>query len=108
MKMNKLTIVVMAAALSTPFVANAAMINGHQHASVSIPVESFNLETEKGEALFYAKLKSAAKQVCGTSSLREAGSLEQVLQNRVCYKEALTHAVQDVNDAGVSALHNQS
>ena len=107
MKLKFLSTVVLA--LSIPAAANAAtMIKGQEDVSVIVNTEAFNLDSSAGQEMLYERLKTAAKQVCGTTNLREAGSLERALQNRSCYRDALSQAVEDVNNAGITGIHKDS
>ena len=98
----------MTLALTIPAAANAAMIKGYDENSVVVNTEAFNLSSSTGQEMLYERLKTAARQVCGSTNLREAGSLERVLDNRTCYQDALAQAVEDVNSRGVSAIHSDS
>ena len=96
-----------AMALSVPVVAGAAMIEG-KNAVIKVDTSAYNLTSTAGQEMLYQELKSAARDVCGTTNLRQAGSVELALQNRACVRDALAQAVKDVNNASVSELHSQS
>ncbi len=102
-------IATVALAIAIPFTASAAtMVKGHHDVSVVVSTEAYNLSSDAGQEMLYDRLRSAARQVCGTTNLREAGSLEQALQNRACIRNSLSQAVEDVNHRGLKSLHENS
>ncbi len=92
-------------AITLPFAANAATLNGQNGQAISVNTTQYNLESTAGQQKLYSRLQRAARQVCGSTDVRLNGSLEQSLQARVCIKEAVAQAVEDVNHQGVRALH---
>lgn len=102
------TLGIAALAVTLPFTASAAMIKGAQGQSVSVDTAPYNLSSAAGQEMLYSKLQRAAEQVCGETDLRKAGSLEQALQARACIRDAVDGAVEDVNHAGLSSLHERS
>jgi len=103
-----LTLGAIALTLVLPVAANAAMIKGQDGRSVTVDATVYNLRSETGQEMLYRDLKQAASSVCGTVNLRRAGSLERALQNRECVRGALDRAVDDVGNAGIRAIHEQS
>src|SRR5271163_236429 len=63
-----------------------------------------NLDSEQGAKVLYARLRSAAEDVCFSLEGRD------LIQKRiwqVCFDKAVANAVVQVNKARVTALHNQ-
>lgn len=84
-----------ALALSVSLGASAAMIKG-THNSVRVDLSDLDLSSVQGERIMQNRLRRAAKQVCGPVHLKEAGSLQRAQENRVCFEEAFSNALEDV------------
>ena len=84
-----------AAALTLSLGASAAMIKG-THGAVSVDLADLDLSTEQGQVLMEARIKRAAKEVCGSQDYRTAGSLENARKNKACFNEAVSAAVDSV------------
>lgn len=63
-----------------------------------------NLDSEQGAKVLYARIRSAAKDVC--SSLEGRNFAEKKLWQG-CFDQAVASAVGQVNNTRVTALHNQ-
>jgi UrcA family protein len=63
-----------------------------------------NLDSEQGAKVLYARLRSAARQVC---SPLQSIDLSLQRQWEVCFNNAIANAVGEVNKTTVSALHAQ-
>ena len=72
---------------------------------LSVSYGDLDLEKAAGIETLYQRLKSAASSACGSVTLREAGSLEQVVNNKACAKRLLDRAVQKVDNTALSRLH---
>lgn len=82
----------------------AALGNGVQVKSISIPYKSGDLTSDAGRANLYGRIKSAAKEVCGPTGLLEAGGLRIASRNRKCYEAALDEAVSQLESRQVATL----
>lgn len=71
----------------------------------SVSYGDLNLNSEKGVAVLYSRLRSAAREVCVPFEGRILSN--QMLWSK-CYDHALSAAVADINKPAVTALHNQS
>ena len=71
---------------------------------VYAPAEAFS---ETGRENLYSKIRHAAKEVCGPTGLREAGSLSIASRNRKCYDESLAQAMGQVYAKQVAAVGQQ-
>jgi UrcA family protein len=63
-----------------------------------------NLDSERGAKVLYARIRSAAGNVC---SLLEGRTLTEKKFWQGCFDKAVASAVGQVNKARVTALHNQ-
>ena len=101
--MKSLTTVVLTAlsacVILAPALSHAAPAT--QSASVTVRYSDLNLATAAGNAALYARLVSAARQVCGSSDVRNLGELAAV---QSCQKDAIAHAVQEVHSAQLAAV----
>ena len=55
----------------------------------------------------YVKLQNASRNICGSSRIIATGSLRRSVGNQECYEGTLTAAVERLDNAEVTALHNQ-
>ena len=62
----------------------------------------------EGREVAYKRLQNAAKEVCGATNVREAGSVSRAKSNSACYAETLTDAVESLGNAGIKAMHYSS
>ncbi len=63
-----------------------------------------NLDSEQGAKALYARLRSAARQVC---SPLESINLTQQTKWKACFNNAISNAVGEVDKTMVSAVHAQ-
>ncbi|MBO6556126.1 MAG: UrcA family protein [Pseudomonadales bacterium] len=96
------TTAITAAALSLSLGANAAMIKG-THGSVSVDLADLDLTTVDGQQIMHARIKKAAKEVCGSQDYKTAGSLENYRKNKACFNDAVTAAADSVDHRYLTA-----
>jgi len=53
---------------------------------------------------FRFRVSRAAAQVCGSSKLRDVGSLSRAIKNKQCHERAMTNALRQVSHAQVAAV----
>ncbi len=92
-------------ALGAPAIASAAPASGLTGTSVKVSYADLNLEKAAGAEALYRRLQNAAEQACGVRSLQIEGSLSGIAKSRSCYREALTAAVENVDNEIVSEIH---
>ena len=100
--------VIAASLLSLAFAAHAGPASVNQPQDVlakTVTYGDLNLESEQGAKVLYARLRSAARQVC-----RPVEGIELSSQRAwsTCVDEAVSSAVIKVNRERVTALHNQT
>ena len=94
-------------AVSLPVTSSASLKSASsEEVRLSVNYADIDLDSAAGVDRLYRRLKSAASGACGPTSLREAGSLEQVANNKACAKQLLDRAIQKVDNAELSKLHN--
>ena len=71
--------------------------------SVRVSYHDLNLATEQGVAALYARIVSAAHEVC---TARDSRSLSELAAARACEAQAIAHAVRDVNSPRLAATHS--
>jgi UrcA family protein len=63
-----------------------------------------NLDTEQGAKVLYTRIRGAAGNVC---SWLDGRNLSEKTLRQACFDKAVASAVEQVNKARVTALHNQ-
>jgi len=98
------TIIVVA--LGAPTIASADAKSDLQGVSVKVSYADLNLEKQAGAKALYRRLKQASKQACDVRGLRIAGSVKRMADTRRCYQEALSAAVEKIDNELVTNIHN--
>ncbi len=99
------TIVVVA--LGAPAIASAGNMNEVENVSVRVSYADLNIENERDAQSLYRRLKQASKQACDYhGGLFNAGSLNRLTETRRCYEEALSAAVEKIDNEMVTNIHN--
>jgi len=93
--------------LITALGACVVMLPGLSHAATSAAVTvryaDLNLATTAGNDALYARLVSAARQVCGEAgSIRDLGQLAAI---QACQREAVANAVHSVHSTQLAAVY---
>ena len=91
-----------ALALTLSMGAGAAMVKG-THSATRVDLSDLDLSHVDGQQIMEARLKRAAKKVCGSQDVRTAGSLENARKNKACFNEAFTNAVDSVENHYLTA-----
>lgn len=71
----------------------------------TVNIADLNISSPEGQDALYSRISRAAKQVCGPSNRRDAGSLRMARRNRDCYEDALSRALSEVNKSAVAAAN---
>ena len=88
-------------AMALPLVASAS------NASITISFDRSELDTAIGQERIYDEMKTASRELCGSTEIRLVGSLSQSAKNEKCYAGTLTAVVQRLDNDSVTALHTQ-
>jgi UrcA family protein len=76
-----------------------------QSDSTTVSYGDLNLDSEQGARVLYARIRNAAGRVC---SALEGRDLNAKALWQGCFDQAVATAVTKVNNAQVTALHNQT
>lgn len=71
----------------------------------AVSYDDLNLSRQADAAAVYARLKAAAKDVCGIYDIRDLAMRQA---HQACAAQALSAAVEDVDHATITALHSSS
>ena len=99
---QKVSTAFVALALTLSMGAGAAMVKG-THSATRVDLSDLDLTQVDEQKIMEARLKRAAKQVCGSQDVRTAGSLENVRKNKACFNDAFTNAVDSVENQYLTA-----
>ena len=75
---------------------------------VKVQTADLNLESTQGSKVLYSRLKREATEVCGSTNFRKLRSISRVQDNRACYDEALSNAVEETQVQPLMNLHVNS
>lgn len=92
-------------ALSAPAIATANQETGLKGKSVKVSFNDLNLEKTAGAKVLYRRLQQASREACGVESLKIAGSVRIVTEMQRCYKETLSAAVDKIDHAEITKIH---
>ncbi len=93
--------------LGIPAIASAMPhISDQGDTVVRVSYADLNLSTEAGLVTLYKRIKGAANRACGPRySYRDAGSFQQLRDNKQCYNDVLSKFVAKVNNARLDKIH---
>ncbi|HYM28817.1 MAG TPA: UrcA family protein [Steroidobacteraceae bacterium] len=90
-----------ACVLMLPALSHAATPAGA--AAVTVRYADLNLGTAAGNSALYARLVSAARQVCGAGG--DIRNLGQLAATQACQREAIANAVYSVHSTQLAAVY---
>jgi len=76
-----------------------------EDAKATVSYGDLNLENEEGVRVLYRRLQRASKEVCGVTSPRIAGSIGHLQGTKQCYREALSNAVDKIDNEDLTRIH---
>lgn len=85
---------------SETFISTTA--EGLRTATVSFA--DLDLTRSEDQEVLHERLSSAAKQVCGSTSVRETGSLSAAAENKSCYEQAMDSAMSQASSSQVAVV----
>lgn len=91
--------------LSLPIAATANAADELKGRSVKVKFADLNLQKEEGAAALYRRLRQASKQVCGVESLKNAGGVRIIAEQKRCYRDTLDAAVARIDNAELKKIH---
>jgi UrcA family protein len=96
---TKMLLVTAVTAIALPIFASASVSN------ISVTYEKAELNSLLGQRNVYQRLQDASRKLCGSSNVRETGSLMRSVANEECYEGTLTAAVERLDKDVITALH---
>jgi len=103
---RSLLAIIIVVALSAPTFASTGTKSDLKGVSVKVSYADLNLEKLAGAKTLYWRLQQASKQVCDVRSLLTERSLKQATEAQQCYREALSAAVEKIDNDLVTQIHN--
>ena len=97
--------------LSGPAVVLADKITYFEVGKASVSYADLNLENEESVRVLYRRLKRASKELCSDTPPQVAGSVPKIYQLsngveiRQCYREALSNAVDKIDNENLTRIH---
>ena len=105
-QVRKLLIASAVIVLSIPAIASATpLINDEGKPVVRVSYADLNLSSEAGLVALYKRLQGVSKAACGPRNYRQAGSLQQLRDNKQCYNDVLSKLVAKVDNARLDEIH---
>ena len=104
---RKLLIASAVLVLSIPAIASATpLINDEGEPVVRVSYADLNLSNQAGLVALYKRLRGASRTACGPQySVTDAGSHQQLYNNRGCYNDLLSRLVAKVDNAKLNEIH---
>ncbi len=84
--------------------ATLVQAHGMEARTARVSVADLNTATAEGQSALHGRLSQAAREVCGSTDYRIAGSVRVAANNRACYESALAEALSQVNAAQVADI----
>ncbi len=103
---KSLLVTIVVVALGAPAIASASDKNELKGVSVKVSYADLNLKKKAGAQALYHRLQQASKQACDFHGFRNAGSVKRMTVTRRCYREALSAAVEQIDNELVTNIHN--
>ncbi len=97
--------------LGGPAVVLADTITYIEVGKASVSYADLHLESEESARVLYRRLKRASKELCSDAPPKIAGSLPKIyqlssgLEIRQCYREALSNAVDKIDNDDLTRIH---
>ena len=92
--------------LGAPPIASADAKSDLQGVSVKVSYADLNLEKQEGAKALYRRLQQASKQACDHCGIKIAGTLSRMADAHRRYREALSTAVEQIDNELVTNIHN--
>lgn len=96
---------VLSALMAAPLASASTSDSSHRHHDLFQSRERA-VEINQAEVV-YDRLRTASRNICGSTSLQVAGSLRTTTRNEACFQGTLEAAVKRLGDPAVTALHRQ-
>lgn len=90
--------------LSLP-IANANAADELKGRSEKVKFADLNLQKEEGAEVLYRRLRHASKRVCGVDSLKNAGGVRVINEQKRCFRQTLDAAVAEIDNDELKKIH---
>lgn len=84
-------------------IAGETQLNNADRNVIAVPYQDLNLANKAGLDQFYARIRFAARRVCGVENMRVSLDIER--NERACVASAMNKAIEEINDSRLTALH---
>ncbi|MDO8860621.1 UrcA family protein [Haliea sp. E1-2-M8] len=84
--------------------ATLVQAHGMETRTASVSVADLNLSSVEGRDALHGRLSQAAREVCGPTDYRVAGSIRVAANNRACQKSAVAGALAQVNAGQIASI----
>lgn len=72
--------------------------------TVSVSFSDLDMTDASAQKTLYYRVKRAAQRVCGSSHVRNVGSLSRAVKNKECFNVAMSNALRQVSNTQLAAL----
>jgi UrcA family protein len=75
--------------------------------SATVSFADLDMDHAGAQDVLHGRISLAARKVCGSSDWRVAGSLQQALENRACYKDSVSQGMSQASSSNQVATISQ-
>ena len=94
-------------ALGMPAIGSAALEdNAAEQYEVNVSFSDLDLTQDSGVSTLYQRLRVAATQACGSTSVSELGSIQRAGANKQCFDSFLSKAVSQIGNDKLARFHS--
>ncbi len=72
--------------------------------TATVSYSDLDMTDAKAQRVLHRRLSRAAEQVCGSSYIRDVGSLSRATKNKECFDVAMSNALRQVSNTQLAAL----
>ncbi len=91
--------------LGGPTVVLAGTPSNFEGPKTTVSYADLNLESKEGVRVLYQRLQHASSEVCSPRSLNIARSINVQYETWLCYREALSNAVDKFDNEDLTRIH---
>lgn len=98
-----LLLLILGAAL--PAAASAGAPGQLEDTAVKVSYGDLDIQSEAGAKVLYSRLRHASQKACNVESFMEHGSIDSARDARLCYREKMTKAVDNIDSEPLKQIH---
>ena len=72
--------------------------------TVTVSYSDIDMADAKAQKVLHRRLSRAAERVCGSSHIRDVGSLSRAAKNKECFEGAMSGALRHVSSAQLASI----